>query len=60
MEVDSKYSKLYFENPMKHFEDNYNNISSPVSHLAPKKVYDFYHKRIPMIKIKKNFEASEG
>jgi hypothetical protein len=60
MESDLLYSKLYFENPIKHLEKNYNNIESPVSHLAPKKIYEFYAKRVPLKKIKKFLEASEG
>jgi hypothetical protein len=51
MEAASIYSKMYFENPMKHLEENYNNIESPVSHLSPNKVYDFYAKRVPLRKI---------
>ena len=55
MEDISKFSKLYFKNPLKHLELNYNNVESPVSYLGPQKIYDFYNGRLSLKKIKKLF-----
>lgn len=60
MEDISKFSKLYFQNPLKHLELNYNNIESPVSYLGPQKIYDFYNGRLSLKKIKNFLQSSEG
>ena len=60
MENNSNFSEMYFKNPFKHLEKNYNNIESPVSYLSPKKIYDYYGGRLTLEKIKTFLESSEG
>ena len=55
-----KYSKLYFDNPQKHLEKYYNDITSPVSFLSIGKIYEFYSKRLPISSIKEVLNKSEG
>ena len=52
--------KLILTNPYKHFKKNYGKVGNKVTVMAPKKLYQFYNRKIKMKDIYKFLETTES